>query len=196
MIESLNFLRPTIGGERYTYTHAYMRMNKYTQMGMYLCRCICTHFCKQSSTFMPIYTPTHTNDITVLNLLRVRVNTLTHIHIRVAVCVCVHVCLSVCTMHACSGRFVFNYIYQCLASRLRSPPNPVQSCSSNLLVSRFRNQDFQDLGSWAEFFLLKGNPKCPMDRLNSDMRRGVWFWSSGVHLSLPPLAWKLCLPGS
>ena len=147
MIESLNFLRPTIGGERYTYTHAYMRMNKYTQMGMYLCRCICTHFCKQSSTFMPIYTPTHTNDITVLNLLRVRVNTLTHIHIRVAVCVCVHVCLSVCTMHACSGRFVFNYIYQCLASRLRSPPNPVQSCSSNLLVSRFRNQDFQDLGS-------------------------------------------------
>ena len=132
---------------REIHIHAYMRMNKYTQMGMYLCRCICTHFCKQSSTFMPIYTPTHTNDITVLNLLRVRVNTLTHIHIRVAVCVCVHVCLSVCTMHACSGRFVFNYIYQCLASRLRSPPNPVQSCSSNLLVSRFRNQDFQDLGS-------------------------------------------------
>ena len=120
----------------------------------------------------------------------------THTHPHTCGSVCVHVCLSVCTMHACSGRFVFNYIYQCLASRLRSPPNPVQSCSSNLLVSRFRNQDFQDLGSWAEFFLLKGNPKCPMDRLNSDMRRGVWFWSSGVHLSLPPLAWKLCLPGS
>ena len=107
MIESLNFLRPTIGGERYTYTHAYMRMNKYTQMGMYLCRCICTHFCKQSSTFMPIYTPTHTNDITVLNLLRVRVNTLTHIHIRVAVCVCVCMCVCLCVpcMHVVGASF-------------------------------------------------------------------------------------------